>query len=123
MRAAGSRPGPPATGRGRTPELSAPQVLVDRRIGPARSWPAPETLHRCSALPGRSTGSSLRSHASWWLSVLECAHDPPNLHTGPGLAIADAVAPERDDLCMPGISLGGRRGCRRLGGIAAVPRG
>src|SRR5580658_5072703 len=34
-----------------------------------------------------------------------------------------AVAPERDDLCMPGISLAGRRGCRRLGGIAAVPRG
>src|SRR5258708_222868 len=77
MRAAGSRPGPPATRRGRTPQLSAPQGLVDRRLAPARSWPAPETPHGCSALPGRSTGSSLRSHASWWLSVLECAPDPP----------------------------------------------
>jgi hypothetical protein len=46
-----------------------------------------------------------------------------DLHTGPGLAIPGAVAPERDDLCRPGFSLAGRRGCRRLGGIAAVPRG
>lgn len=29
----------------------------------------------------------------------------------------------QDDLCMAGISLPGRRGCQRRGGIAAVPRG
>jgi hypothetical protein len=51
------------------------------------------------------------------------AQVPADLHDGSGLASLDAVAAERDDLRMPGISLAGCRGCRRLGGIAAVPRG
>ena len=45
-----------------------------------------------------------------------------DLHTGPGLAIPGRRSRTGRSV-MPGISLGGRRGCRRLGGIAAVPRG
>src|ERR1700722_17900148 len=35
--------------------------------------------------------------------------EPLDLHAGAGLAIPDAVAPGRDDLCVPGISPAAQR--------------
>ena len=92
-----SRPGHPRNGH-RNPREAATHTAPWPRFSSAmRPW-----------TPQHSTPRGARSRSAHW--------------SGSGDS-GGRRTPERGDLCMSGISLAGRRGCRRLGRIAAAPRG